>query len=194
MPSLPDKQIFTVGHSTRSQEDFLTLLRNYEIGCLIDVRSVPKSRRLPHFAKESLERALPAEGIDYLHLRELGGWRRPVPGSPNSGWRSKGFQGYADHMATEEFETALARVAQTATRHRSALMCAEALWWRCHRMLISDALVARGWRVRHIGTGSSPEDHKLTSFAVTDGERLIYPSAQQSLHVTSEAGCRARRP
>jgi uncharacterized protein (DUF488 family) len=190
---LPAKEIFTVGHSTRSIEAFLKLLHSYEIGCLIDVRSVPKSRRVPHFGKESLERALRAEAIDYLHLQALGGWRRPVPGSPNAGWRSKGFQGYADHMATDEFEAALARVAEVAGRQRSALMCAEALWWRCHRMLISDALTVRGWRVRHVGGSAGSEDHELTSFAVKHGERLTYPPPQQSLAVTSQQVRRGRR-
>jgi uncharacterized protein (DUF488 family) len=166
------------------------LLRNYEIGHLIDVRTAPRSRRLPHFGKEGLERSLPAAGIEYLHLKQLGGWRRPLADSPNGGWRSKSFQGYADHMATPEFETALGRVAEIAAARRAAVMCAETLWWRCHRMLISDALTARGWRVRHIGSSARAEDHRLTSFAVADAGRLTYPPAQASLPPIGEA----RRP
>jgi uncharacterized protein (DUF488 family) len=181
MSLLPENEIFTVGHSTRSLAEFLTLLREHCIGCLIDVRTAPKSRRMPHFAKASLAEALPGQQIAYIHEPALGGWRRPVSGSPNTGWRNKGFQGYADHMSTPEFEAALERVMEIATDRRTAIMCAEALWWRCHRMLISDVLTVKGWRVLHIGAGTSSVPHRLTSFAmVTDG-RLSYPPAQQSL-------------
>jgi uncharacterized protein (DUF488 family) len=181
MSFLPEKQIFTVGHSTRALEEFLTLLRQHAIGCLIDVRTAPRSRRMPHFAKASLAAALPERQIEYIHEPRLGGWRRPVPGSPNTGWRNKGFQGYADHMATPEFETALGQVMEIAAGRSSSIMCAEALWWQCHRMLISDALTVRGWRVLHIGAGDGPEVHKVTSFAVVAGVRLSYPAPQGSL-------------
>jgi uncharacterized protein (DUF488 family) len=178
---LPEKQIFTVGHSTRGFDELVMLLQKYEIGHLIDVRTSPKSRRMPHFARDSLAKALPGEGIAYLHLGELGGWRRPLPGSHNRGWRSKSFQGYADHMTTPEFGSALERVMRIAAEQRAALMCAEALWWRCHRMLISDALTVRGWDVMHVGAGPEPEKHRLTSFAIVEGERLTYPPAQGKL-------------
>jgi uncharacterized protein (DUF488 family) len=174
-------EIFTVGHSTRSLEELVALLRRYDIACLVDVRNTPKCRRMPHFAQEALERALPERGIAYVHLKQLGGWRRPVAGSPNGGWRSKAFQGYADHMATSEFEAALARVTETAMRTPVALMCAEAVWWRCHRMLISDVLSARGWRVRHVGAGVAAEQHRLTPFALVDGRRVTYPPVQGTL-------------
>jgi uncharacterized protein (DUF488 family) len=180
---LPGKEIFTVGHSTRGFEEFVSLLQNYEIRHLVDVRTAPKSRRMPHFNTESLAEALPSAGVGYLHEPALGGWRRPARNSPNTGWRNKGFQGYADHMETSEFEAALARVARIAVDERAALMCAEALWWRCHRQLIADALVVRGWRVRHIGLGGAPEDHALTSFAVVEGGRLTYPPVQGALEV-----------
>jgi uncharacterized protein (DUF488 family) len=173
--------IFTLGHSTRSLAELVELLRRYEIRTLVDVRVAPGSRRMPHFSKDSLSRSLPAEGVRYLHVRELGGWRRPVPGSPNTGWRSKAFQGYADHMATEEFEAAIRELERMASSQRSAVMCAEALWWRCHRMLISDALQVRGWRVLHVGMGKGPEEHRLTPFASTEGGRLTYPPVQRSL-------------
>jgi uncharacterized protein (DUF488 family) len=187
MSSLPEPhstathEIFTVGHSTRSFGEFLGLLQSYEIRCLVDVRKTPKSRRMPHFRKESLEQALPSERIDYLHLEELGGWRRPVPGSPNAGWRSKAFQGYADHMRSPEFESALSRAMDIALHERSAIMCAESLWWRCHRMLISDLLTVRGWSVLHVGSGRDPEPHRLTPFAVVEGDQLVYPPAQPTL-------------
>jgi uncharacterized protein (DUF488 family) len=178
---LPDRTIFTLGHSTRGFDELLNLLRQYAIACLIDVRKAPASRRMPHFAKQELERTLPRAGIEYLHIKELGGWRKPVPDSPNTGWRTKGFQGYADYMSTSDFEQALTRVTEIAATQPTAIMCAEALWWRCHRMLISDALVTRGWRVLHVGAGSSPEDHRLTSFAVVEGGRLMYPPTQPTL-------------
>jgi uncharacterized protein (DUF488 family) len=180
---LPGKEIFTVGHSTRDFDELLELLQSYETGRLVDVRTAPKSRRMPYFNAESLAEALPAAGIAYLHEPDLGGWRRPAPDSPNGGWRSKAFQGYADHMGSPAFVSALERIEKLADRHRVTLMCAEAVFWRCHRQLIADALVVRGWRVRHAGMGPHPEDHVLTSFAVVEGERLTYPPAQGALEV-----------
>jgi uncharacterized protein (DUF488 family) len=138
---------------------------------------------MPHFSKEALERSLREEGIDYLHLKELGGRRKPQAGSPNLGWRSEGFRGYADHMGTEKFDQALELLTAVARERRSALMCAEALWWRCHRRLISDALLLRGWRVCHIGSGGKVEDHELTPFATVTGGRITYPATQTSLEL-----------
>jgi uncharacterized protein (DUF488 family) len=181
MPGLPDKQIFTIGHSRRSLDELVRLLQQPGIDCLIDVRAFPKSRRMPHFAKESLAEALPEQGIEYVHEPRLGGRRRPVAGSPNTGWWSMSFQGYADHMRTSEFESALSEVIERAAATRSAIMCAEAVWWRCHRMLISDALTVKGWHVLHIGVGDVPQDHRLTPFAVVTDERLSYPAPQGSL-------------
>ena len=181
MPFLPEKQIFTVGHSTRTLEELLALLQRHEIGCLFDVRTAPKSRRMPHFSKDSLAGTLPERRIAYIHEPRLGGWRRPVAGSPNTGWRTRGFQGYADHMASAEFEAALENVMEIAADRRSAIMCAEALWWRCHRMLISDALTTKGWQVLHIGAGEAPQEHRLTPFATVVDGRLNYPPAQGSL-------------
>jgi uncharacterized protein (DUF488 family) len=191
--SAPPREVFTLGHSTRAFDELERLLHDYGIACLIDVRNTPKSRRMPHFAKESLERSLPPLGIDYVHLKALGGWRRPLPGSPNGGWRSRAFQGYADHMETAEFRSALEQVMDLASGRRAAIMCAEALWWRCHRMLISDALTVRGWRVRHIGAGPAAQDHRLTPFAVVDGERLVYPPRQPALSGTGAAIPEMRR-
>ncbi len=138
---------------------------------------------MPHFAKESLKQALPKHGIAYLHSKQLGGWRKPVAGSPNGGWRSRSFQGYADHMASVEFHAAVERVEHVAKRSPAVLMCAEAVWWRCHRMLIADALVVRGWQVLHIGiaAGGGPEPHRLTPFARVEDGRLTYPPNQQAL-------------
>ena len=175
--------VFTVGHSTHTLEEFVGLLGVHEVRALVDVRSTPKSRRMPHFSKESLAQTLPERGIDYLHLPELGGWRRPVRGSPNSGWTSKGFQGYADHMETEEFQAALDRLISLAGERRTAYMCAEGLWWRCHRRLLSDALLVRGWTVCHIDPAGELHEHRLPEFAVVDEDRLTYPPAQRSLNL-----------
>jgi uncharacterized protein (DUF488 family) len=185
MSLLPEKEIFTVGHSTRTWDEFVALLRDHGIACLFDVRISPTSRRLPHFGKDRMSVALRERGIAYVHEPDLGGRRRPVRGSPNTGWRSRSFQGYADHMCTPRFEEALGRLMGTGLRTRSAVMCAEALWWRCHRMLISDALTVRGWQVRHILGANKTEDHRMTPFAVADGERLSYPSPQASLPISA---------
>jgi uncharacterized protein (DUF488 family) len=175
--------IYTVGHSTRSTDQLLEILRDAEIAAVVDVRSFPSSRRHPQFNRGALEQWLPAAGIDYLHFGELGGRRDPVPGSPNDGWRERGFRGYADHMASPEFEAGIERLEQLARTKPSAVMCAEALWWRCHRRLIADVLTLRGWDVRHLGSGA-PSRHELTPFAeVEEGGALTYPSSQTSLEV-----------
>jgi uncharacterized protein (DUF488 family) len=139
---------------------------------------------MPHFGKEWMADALREQGIDYIHEPDLGGRRRPVAGSPNTGWRSRSFQGYADHMSSEAFQEALPRVIAAAESTPSAVMCAEALWWRCHRMLISDALTVRGWRVRHILGPAKLDDHRMTPFAKAEGARLTYPSPQASLPIS----------
>lgn len=151
------------------------------VAALVDVRQYPRSRRLPQFNIESLERALPAAGVRYTHMRELGGRRRPEPGSPNDGWENEQFRGYADHMASPEFADALSRLEQLARSTATTVMCAEALWFRCHRRLIADALVVRGWRVLHIGSDGRLAEHELTPFAVVSSGRLSYPAEQTSL-------------
>jgi uncharacterized protein (DUF488 family) len=149
---------------------------------LLDVRTVPRSRRHPQFERAALERALPARGIEYRHEPALGGFRRPRQGSVNRGWRQPAFQGYADHMRSAEFAAALARLEELARERTTAIMCAEAQWWRCHRRLVSDALVVRGWEVRHLGLGSEPVTHELTPFAVVGADgSLSYPPAQGEL-------------
>jgi uncharacterized protein (DUF488 family) len=152
--------IHTVGHSTHPLERLIELLRGHGVGLLVDVRTVPRSRRSPHVDARALGPALEAGGIAYRHMPSLGGWRRPRPDSPNLGWRNAAFRGYADHMQGPEF---------------AAVMCAEALWWRCHRRLVADALAVRGWRVRHIGPDGTDADHVLTPFARPEGDALLYP-------------------
>jgi uncharacterized protein (DUF488 family) len=173
--------IRTIGHSTRERDELVALLRAHRVDALADVRRFPGSKRLPHFNAEALGEALPAAGIAYEHYPELGGRRSRLPGSPNGGWENAAFQGYADHMASEEFTRGIARLEAWAGERRVAVMCAEAPWWRCHRRLLADALLVRGWSVRHIlGSERAPE-HELTEFAQVDGERLTYPPRQLSL-------------
>ena len=131
---------------------------------------------MPHFAKAALERSLPAHGIGYLHMPELGGLRKPRPDSTNTGWRNVSFRGYADYMQTAEFWTAIGRLIGLAGQRRLAIMCAEAVPWRCHRSLIADALTARGVEVRHITAPAEPSLHRLTPFARVEGGRITYPA------------------
>ena len=173
--------IWTIGHSTRTWEDFLGLLGLHGIEAIADVRRFPGSRRHPWFASEAMAEALPAAGFAYRWLPQLGGRRRVQPGSPNGGWRNAAFQGYADHMASDEFAEGLALALELAASRRSALMCAEAVWWRCHRRLVSDLLVHRGWTVLHVIDDKPPRAHVLGEDARADGAGLVYPPAQASL-------------
>jgi uncharacterized protein (DUF488 family) len=179
---VPAATIYTVGHSTRSSEELLVLLRDAGIEVVADVRAFPSSRRHPHFNRDALAGWLGAAGIGYRHMPGLGGRRTPVAGSQNGGWRELAFQGYADHMRSREFHEALAELEALARETPTAIMCAEAVWWRCHRRIIADALVARGWRVEHLGIGEGRAVHELTEFAVVgpDGT-LTYPPAQGTL-------------
>jgi uncharacterized protein (DUF488 family) len=170
--------IFTIGHSTHGPEEFLKLLRGHRIEAVADVRRYPSSRRHPHFNAGSLAEALPREGIDYVELGEaLGGRRKPRPATANTGWRVAGFRGYADHMESSEFGTALAELEDLARERRTAFMCAEGPWWRCHRQLIADALLARGWDVQHVMPDGRLEQHRLTPFAVVKEDAVTYPGA-----------------
>jgi uncharacterized protein (DUF488 family) len=174
-------RIFTVGHSTHELPELVELLRAHGVGAVADVRAHPGSRRMPRFNREALERELPGRGLRYLHLPELGGRRRPAAGGANRGWQVEAFRGYADHMASDEFAAGLERLEAIARRQPAAVMCAEGLWWRCHRRLVADALVISGWEVVHIAPDGGATVHELTSFAVPDGGRLTYPPAQGSL-------------
>ncbi len=175
------KRIFTVGHSTHPPERFLRLLRRHGIRVLADVRRFPGSRRLPHFNAGEIASILKKEGIEYAHLPELGGRRRPRPDSPNDGWREGQFRGYADHMTSCEFRRGIERLASLAAAQRTAAMCAEAPWWRCHRRLLSDALLALGFEVFHIGPRGELARHAPTPFAVIEEEQVLYPSEQARL-------------
>jgi uncharacterized protein (DUF488 family) len=170
--------IWTVGHSSRTLEAFLEILAAHRIGAIADVRRFPGSRRYPWFASQALADSLPAHGIAYEWIPQLGGRRRVQPGSPNGGWRNASFQGYADHLASAEFEDGLGRALALAARARTALMCAEALWWQCHRALISDVLKFRGFEVTHILDAVKDVPHTYSSPARVDRGRLEYPPAQ----------------
>jgi uncharacterized protein (DUF488 family) len=167
--------IYTIGHSTRSLDDFIALLKAHGVTQLADVRSVPRSRRHPHFAADALAVSLPAAGIAYRHCPGLGGLRKARRDSPNTAWRHEGFRGYADHMQTDEFERALDELVALAAQQPTAIMCAEAVWWRCHRQLTADALVARGIEVRHITSASAAPPHTLTEFARATNGKVTYP-------------------
>lgn len=168
-------RVLTIGHSTRPLAEFVATLRREGVTLLLDVRTVPRSRHNPQFDRETLAQALAEAGIGYRHLPALGGLRHARRDSPNGGWRNASFRGYADYMQTPEFAAAVDEVAALAVVERCALMCAEAVPWRCHRSLIADALSARGIDVRDIVGEREPTPHRLTPFARVDGTTVTYP-------------------
>jgi len=157
--------LWTVGHSTRSLSEFIGILRSQQIEALADVRKLPGSHRYPHFDRDPLAAALHAEDIVYHHFPDLGGRRRPKPDSRNTAWRHPAFRGYADYMETPEFARGVERLTALASEKRTVMMCAEAVWWRCHRSLIADFLKARGWSVIHICDAHKTQEHPYTSAA-----------------------------
>jgi len=166
--------IWTVGHSNRTLEQFLELLASQQIQLLADVRRFPGSRRLPHFNQENLAKSLADAGIDYAHFPELGGRRKALPHSPNNAWRNEAFKGYADFMMTPEFRAGIERLLLSAQARRTVIMCAEALWWQCHRSMISDYLKAGGHTVMHIMSVTKTEEHPFTSAARIVNGKLSY--------------------
>lgn len=171
----PEGAIFTVGHSTLSLQDFIALLDGYGVRRLVDVRTIPRSRHNPQFNADVLAQQLPAAGIDYRHMPALGGLRHSRKDSPNTGWRNQSFRGYADYMQTEQFTRALTELIEGSRAGRTAVMCAEALPWRCHRSLIADALYVHGIPAVEIMSETSWRIHRLTDFARADGTALTYP-------------------
>jgi uncharacterized protein (DUF488 family) len=167
--------VYTVGHSNRTFEELLALLRGHGVRRLVDVRTVPKSLRNPQFHRDVLGPALREHGITYRRVPALGGLRRARPDSENGAWRNASFRGYADHMQTAEFRTAVDDLVSRSRHDDLVIMCAEAVPWRCHRSLVGDALVVRGVEVRDIVSAGAPRPHTLTSFARVDGTRLWYP-------------------
>ncbi len=167
--------VLTVGHSNRTLEAFLELLRAHGVGRVVDVRTIPRSLHNPQFNRETLPAKLRAASIGYVHLAKLGGLRRARRDSPNTGWHNSSFRGFADYMQTPDFEAGLQRLMKLGKEKRSALLCAEAVPWRCHRSLISDALLVRGIPVEHIMSGKRRRTHSLTLFARVRDKRITYP-------------------
>jgi uncharacterized protein (DUF488 family) len=170
---------FTIGHSNRTLDEFLGLLRGHGVTLVADVRTVPHSGHVPHFSRAALVGQLSAEHIDYVHLPALGGMRRPRFNSSNTGWHHASFRGFADHMASNEFHAGLDRLVELSAGRDVAVMCSEGVPWRCHRTLIADALLARGFEVRHILGPGPAQPHSLTPFARVDGDRVTYPGPVQ---------------
>jgi uncharacterized protein (DUF488 family) len=167
--------VLTIGHSTHTWSDFHDLLRAHRVKRVVDVRSIPRSRHNPQFNRETLRTQLRSARIGYVHLRKLGGLRHARRDSPNMGWRNTSFRGFADYMQTSEFEAGLQRLMKLAGQKQSAIMCAEAVPWRCHRSLIADALTVRGIRVDDIMSMKRSQVHSLTPFARVHGHRVTYP-------------------
>ena len=177
---MPEK-IWTIGHSTRSLAELLELLEEFEIQLLADVRQFPMSRRYPHFNEPALKKALERKKIAYEHFLDLGGRRKALKDSPNSAWRHEAFRGYADYMETEPFREGIQHLLQLASKKRTAIMCAEAVWWRCHRGLVSDYLKVMGIEVCHIMAPGKAEPHPFTGAASVYEGRLSYAAAQAEL-------------
>ncbi len=174
--------IYAIGHSTRSLDDFIALLKAHGITLLADIRTIPRSRTNPQFNLESLSAELPKAGIAYRHLKELGGLRRPAKDSTNTGWQNLSFRGDADYMQTREFAGAVRRLMELAKGERVAIMCAEGNPFRCHRHLVADALTARGVHVLHISSRKTAKEHRLTRFAHVEGTRVTYPASGAAPH------------
>lgn len=172
--------VLTIGHSTRTWKDFLEVLRAHRVNRVIDVRSIPRSRHNPQFNRDTLSTKLRAARIRYVYLRRLGGLRHARRDSPNMGWRNASFRGFADYMQTSEFDAGLRRLMKLARQKRSAIMCAEAVPWRCHRSLIADALTVRGIRVDDIMSVKRSQVHSITSFARVQGHCITYPVRDRS--------------
>ncbi len=165
-----ERAIFTIGHVALPADRFVELLRQHDIALLVDIRRFPGSRKSPQFDPDQLRRTLHDAGIGYVHLGGLGGRRRPLPDSPNCAWRNPSFRGYADYMETGEFHEALKELMMLASSQRVVIMCAEAVWWRCHRSMVADALAVQGWQVRHIMSDGAVRPHRLTAPArIVDG-------------------------
>lgn len=174
--------VFTLGFSNRTWDETIEILRTFAIERLVDIRTLPGSRHTPQFNQENLSRALPEEGIEYLHLKSLGGLRKPRPGdSANAGWRNESFRGYADYMQTPEFARALNELIALLRERRTVYACTEAVFWRCHRSLVSDALEVRGYRPGHIFSAAECRPHRMTPFTRVDGLRITYPDPEPML-------------
>jgi uncharacterized protein (DUF488 family) len=174
-----NKTIYTIGHSTHPIDEFINILHVFEIGLVVDVRTIPKSRHNPQFNQTELERGLQDQDLGYIHLKELGGLRHTTKSSTNTGWRNSSFRGFADYMQTDEFRTGIEELIKLAQITRTVIMCAEAVPWRCHRSLIGDALVVRDILVEDIMSEKSAIPHNMTPWAKVDGISITYPETKQ---------------
>jgi uncharacterized protein (DUF488 family) len=172
--------LFTIGHSTHSIEEFVALLKAHSVRHIVDVRSIPKSRHVPQFNTDELASSLRAANIDYTHLKTLGGRRHSRKDSVNTGWRNTSFRGYADYMSTPQFAEGLATLTQIASTTPTAIMCAEAVPWRCHRSLVADAVMLQGWEVRDILSKAPSAEHKLTPFLRVVNGMVTYSDPNES--------------
>ena len=181
----PNIDVYTLGFSNRTWEETIEILRRFGIHRVLDIRTLPGSRHTPQFNLEHLAAALPKLNIEYLHLKSLGGLRKPRKEDPtNAGWKNGSFRGYADYMQTAEFDAALEQLIRMFSEERSVYACTEAVFWRCHRALVSDVLLARGYQVHHIFNAQKSEPHRLTRFASVRGDRITYPAEGSSDPVT----------
>ncbi|MDP2453591.1 MULTISPECIES: DUF488 family protein [unclassified Kaistella] len=174
MKSTAKPTIFTIGHSTRTIEEFLDLLFSFDIKILADIRRLPGSRKYPQFDQDALKKSLEENGIEYVYIEDLGGRRKVSPDSKNTAWRNKSFQGYADYMETESFENGIKVLEKLALEKNTAMMCSEAVWWRCHRSMVSDYLKSKGWEVLHIMALGKATEHPYTSPARVLGDQVFY--------------------
>lgn len=178
--SAKEKNIWTIGHSTRTLNEFIKILHSFKIEVVADIRSFPGSRKFPQFNKEALEISLPKNGIEYVHLKKLGGRRKVFPDSKNTSWRHISFRGYADYMETDDFKEGINELEEIARKKQVAYMCSEAVWWRCHRSMVSDYLKNRGWNVWHIMAVEKEEEHPYTQPArIVEGKLTYRPEEKQ---------------
>jgi uncharacterized protein (DUF488 family) len=168
---------YTMGFSNRSWEETLEILNVFKLGRLVDIRTLPGSKHTPQFNLEHLQKELPKSGIEYVHMKNLGGLRKPLKDSTvNSAWQNSGFRGYADYMQTPGFAGALDELVRLIKEKPTVYCCTEAVFWRCHRQLVSDALLVRGYHIGHVFSATKVEEHKLTKFLKAEGTRVTYPS------------------
>ncbi|MEO6761812.1 MAG: DUF488 domain-containing protein [Candidatus Saccharimonadales bacterium] len=178
--------IYTIGHSTRELDELISILKHYGISQLVDVRTMPRSRHTPQFNEDNLTQELPKHDIQYIHLEKLGGLRHTTKSSINMGWHNTSFRGYADYMQTPDFAAGIDELLVLAKGKTTTIMCAEAVPWRCHRSMIGDSLIVRGYDVKDIFNENKTQDEKLTSFAVADGQNITYPESPLTTAQTSE--------
>ena len=184
MKTLENKTIFTIGHSTKTIEEFLDLLFSFDIKVLADIRRLPGSRKYPQFDQDNLRKSLEENGIEYIYIEDLGGRRKVSPDSKNTTWRNKSFQGYADYMETESFENGVKELEKLALEKNTAMMCSEAVWWRCHRSMVSDYLKAKGWEVLHIMALGKATEHPYTAPARIIGNQVFYSEENDNQTLT----------